>query len=339
MGTLVIFPVVAAMALVALSAHAEVPDVCSVAFTQGIRNNFDVYTAEDRFNLYKQRILKLSSDTYQHFVQSAQSLDISVPIADDLLGLTGSNETKEHEFRQKFDEFKSATYSEARYRHVFQQHDSAISADLLHSWEQCTRNFYSAWLEQKGLVVSVTPLGDYRTFVVTLDVRPAMLNKVNVIGIEPTGQVACSYGPNKLVQPGKTVIGTAAFSMTCTKNPGVAIPFIVNVAQAGRSSPVTVPAEGTKVAELTQQVAELRAELAELRRTNETAHDRITSQIPTHVELSGDDFAPGAHDGIWWWHNESSKCGGSKVTTGVTPGNNALGSTVAIHCASIVLKP
>lgn len=100
---------------------AQVPDVCSVAFTQGIRNNYDVFTEEERFNLFKQRILSLRSESYQQFRSSAQSVGLDLNVLDVLLNLSGSSDERESHFRSHFEEFRAATYSQARYRFLFQR--------------------------------------------------------------------------------------------------------------------------------------------------------------------------------------------------------------------------
>lgn len=229
-------------------AFSQVPDICSIAFTQGIRNNYDVLTEEDRFNLYKQRILNLKSDTYESFRASAQSAGIDLPLAEGLLGLTGKNDEKQSQFKSHYEEFRSATYNQAKYRYYFQSHTSEISSDLLRSWNTCVSLYYATWVSQKGVAASIVPLDDFRRFVVTLDVKPSFLNKVKIIALEPTGQVACRYSNDLPVQPGKTTIDTAAFTMTCSKDPSIVIPFVVNTG-AGRSETITVPAASSKVAE------------------------------------------------------------------------------------------
>jgi hypothetical protein len=259
-----------------------------------------------------------------------------VDFLDELLDLSGSNVEKETHFRSHFEQFRSATYSQSRYRYLFQSHSSEISNSLLMSWNNCMAQFYATWVAQKGVVASVSPLGNFSQFVVTLDVRPALLGSVKILGLEPTTAVACRYANDRLVEPGTTMINTAAFTMTCVKDPSLSIPFVVNT-EAGRSDAITVPAASSKIAELTRLVEELRVQLAELRDSNAREHQSIVASIPNAVELRNGAMAPSARPGNWFFANEQATCGGNRVMYAIMGGASAPGQHVVV-CADIVLK-
>jgi hypothetical protein len=98
------------------SATVQQPDtaICNTAFSQGIRDNYFVLSENDQFKFYQQRLCSANFTSYQSFRSSATGLGISIPLAEGLLGLSGSDEQNLRSFCNSTKAFAKITSSVAR---------------------------------------------------------------------------------------------------------------------------------------------------------------------------------------------------------------------------------
>jgi hypothetical protein len=81
--------------------EAQTPgtEVCNVAFSQGIRDNWVLLTEREQFEAYQDRLCRVKIVSYESFVDTGASLGVDIPLAEALIGIFGSFEDKRSPFR------------------------------------------------------------------------------------------------------------------------------------------------------------------------------------------------------------------------------------------------
>jgi hypothetical protein len=237
-------------------------EVCNIAFSRGIRDNWVLLTEREQFEAYQDRLCRVRFSSYDSFNSTSAGLGVDVPLAEALIGLTGSFEEKRSMFSVQYDRFCRATYFESSDHQKFQSYISRISSALTSSWNRCQELHLQAYLQSKGVFTSVSPVGNLDGFVARVIVRNEFTGDVEISALHPEGQVQCTRGGAPVV-PGVTKINIKDFSLTCSKNPSVEIPFAIET-NFGQPSPIRIPGNVSRIAELAGQVERLRSDLATL---------------------------------------------------------------------------
>jgi hypothetical protein len=234
-------------------------EVCNVAFSQGIRDNFELLTERQQFETYQTRLCDSRFSTYQSFRETAAGLNLSVPLAEGLLGLSGSDTEKSAVFTQNYQRFCSATFFDSQFRERFQSFVSQISSALTASWNRCQELQLNAFLQSRGIFVAITPFGQLDNFLVEVKVRqPGTPTPTIIRSIGPENRVECIRAGQRVTP--NTQIDSTEFQMTCTKHPALEVPFVIET-NFGTTPRVNVPASTSRILELTEQMNNLRNDL------------------------------------------------------------------------------
>lgn len=270
------------LALSAPALHAQPSaEMCNAAFSQGIRDNYQLLTERQQFEFYQSRLCSAKFESYDSFRQTSESLNISLPIAEGLLGLGGSASDRAASFRQKYEAFCASNYFSSEYRERYQSYISQISSALLASWNECVRQHLKGWLDAKGVFAEVSPFGSFDSFVTNVRIRTNDVGQVVIKAIHPDEKVKCSRA-GQPVQYGVTQIDSLEFTLTCYKDPNLVIPFVIET-NRGQTQPIAVPAGTSKILEINDKIDAIRAELAKLRADAGVGDDALLNKINSEV--------------------------------------------------------
>lgn len=234
-------------------------EVCNVAFSQGIRDNFELLTERQQFEVYQTRLCDARFSSYQSFRETAAGLNLSIPLAEGLLGLSGSDAEKSAVFTQNYQRFCSATFFDSQFRERFQSFVSQISSALTASWNRCQELQLNAFLQSRGIFVAITPFGQLDNFLVEVRVRqPGTPTPTIIRSIGPENRVECIRAGQRVTP--NTQIDSTEFQMTCTKHPALDVPFVVET-NFGNTPRVNIPAGTTRILELLEQMSSLRTDV------------------------------------------------------------------------------
>jgi hypothetical protein len=152
---------------------AQIPttEVCNAAFSQGISDNWYLFTERQQFEAYQHRLCRAKFQTYEDFQSTGATLGLDIPLAEGLLGLTGTFDQKKTQFSQSYEKFCTATYYAASDHQRYQSYISQVSSALTQSWNKCQELHLNAYLQQKGVFLSVAPIG--QTEQCSATIRPA----------------------------------------------------------------------------------------------------------------------------------------------------------------------
>jgi hypothetical protein len=166
--------------------------MCNIAFSQGIRDNYSVFSESAQFELYQHRLCSENFTSYQQFSDKSSGLGITIPLAEGLLGLSGSLDQKNGQFNQAYSKFCQNTFFTADSNSRYRSFVSQVSKNLVDTWGKCVGDYLDAWVKAKGVFVSVSPLSNLDMFVASVTVRSEMLNQTVIKDIHPEGQVTCT---------------------------------------------------------------------------------------------------------------------------------------------------
>jgi hypothetical protein len=263
-------------------------EICNAAFSQGIRDNYQLLTEREQFELYQQRLCSARFQSYESFRSSAAGLELSVPLAEGLLGLGGSSEDRARTFQQNYQTFCTSTFHQSEFRERYQSYISQISSALVAGWNRCIELHLQTWLQSRGVFVEVEPFGALDSFIATVRVRTTEPGNILITALQPEGRVTCTRAGSPVI-PGQTQINSLEFTLTCQKHPSLEIPFVVET-NRGQTQRVRVPAGTSKIIELEDELEALRSELSRLRdRTgsNEAALTSLRSTYSAAFETEG----------------------------------------------------
>ncbi len=246
-----------------LSAEGQVPtaEVCNAAFSQGISDNWYVFTERQQFEAYQHRLCYAKFDTYEQFQSASATLGLDIPLAEGLLGLSGTYDQKKSSFKQSYEKFCTSTFYAASDHQRYQSYISQISSVLTQSWNKCQELHLNAYLQQKGVFVSVAPMGQAEQFVSRVQVKNEFTGNVKITALHPEQSVVCYRGGAKVV-PGTTTINIRDFSLTCHKDPTQELVFNVET-NFGQSNQVRVPSGNQRLAEVLGSIEQMRARFNE----------------------------------------------------------------------------
>lgn len=245
--------VLTAAVVLAGSANAQQAEICNAALASGIRDNYYVLTERDQFEQYQKRLCDARFSSYQAFQSGASGFKLDIPLAEGLLGLSGTSENKASKFNENYQKYCEATYFDSSYRERFVSYTSRVSAALADSWLECQKVHTGIWLaaNQKGIYISVTPQENFAEFTVNVSRRTATTTPLRVADITPSGVASC-VREGKPFGPGSEAV-TNEFAFTCTKPQHRAISISVDTSE-GLSNTVLVPAYTSKIAEINDRL-------------------------------------------------------------------------------------
>jgi len=202
--------------------------VCNVAFTQGIRDNYFVFSERDQFVIYQQRLCSANFSTYQAFRDSATSLGLDAITAEGMFGLTGTDAEKAAVFSQKYQSFCRDTFFNEQNRQRYQSYISQVSAALTNNWVRCVEAHLNAWLNTNGVFASVSPFESFSGFVVQVKVKTPVAQPITINALHPDGAITCIRQGQPITQFPSSQINSNEFSLTCHKNPNMSVPFAID---------------------------------------------------------------------------------------------------------------
>ncbi len=233
--------------------------MCNAVFNNSIRNNYEVLSDKQRFKLLQSQLCSANFESYSSYSASAASLGIDVPVADIVLGLSGSASEKSGSFKQSYAAFCTSSYDRYQFRDLFQSKASEISSVLLNSWNKCIETQKDAFLGRQGVFMSLSPNSDLKTFIASIEVRNSITTGARLQAVHPDGLVQCRRG-GKLVAAGY-MFNSKVFDLTCAKPADRDINFSVETDQ-GKTPIAALPAVVPKE---TQVLNRLEADLRLLR--------------------------------------------------------------------------
>jgi len=257
----------------------EGAQLCDVAFSQGIRDNYYLLTENDQFITYQERICKAQFESYEKMRESSSSLGLSFELADILLGLDGSHDQKSRDFLIKYNQFCHSTYYDYENHDKYRKYINTINSELTSSWVKCVELYLDAWLNSQGIFIDVIPQDDFSTFVVHVSRRAVNNDPIIIQTLNPEGSVECRRS-GKPIKVGETLIDQNSFSMTCYKHPNQTITFSMDT-NNGTTNTVKIPGNSKKVLELSDQNRALHSKILSL----ETQLTKINNNIPKSFDL------------------------------------------------------
>jgi hypothetical protein len=269
------------LSMVGSAARAQIPttEVCNAAFSQGISDNWYLFTERQQFEAYQYRLCNAKFESYQAFQAAGATLGLDIPLAEGLIGLTGSFDQKSGQFKQAYEKLCTSTYFSASDHVRYQSYISQVSSALTQSWNKCQELHLQTYLQQKGVFLSVAPIGQTEQFVSRLQIKNEFTGNVTITALHPDQSVDCYRGGTK-VMPGTTTINIRDFSLTCHKDPSAELAFTVET-NFGQSNQVRVPAGNQRLAEVLGNIEEMRARFNERLAAEQT---RVDQMLATRVK-------------------------------------------------------
>lgn len=234
--------------------------VCNVAFTQGIRDNYHVFSHREQFAIYQKRLCDVNFSTYQAFRDAATSLGLDAITAEGMFGLTGTDAEKSAVFSQKYRSFCGDTFFNEQNRQRYQSYISQVSPALTTNWVRCVEAHLNAWLNINGVFASVSPNDSFSGFVVQVKVKTPAAQPITINALHPDGAVTCTRQGQPISQFPSQPISSNEFTLTCAKNPNQPISFVIET-NFGQSQVVTVPAATSKILEMEDRITALQSAL------------------------------------------------------------------------------
>ncbi|WP_202842425.1 hypothetical protein [Luteimonas saliphila] len=235
------------------SSNAQQAQMCNAAISTGIRDNYSIMTEQEQFELFQRRLCDVKFESHENFNSSAAGLGIDIPVAEAIIGLSGSTESKRSSFREKYSSYCEANYFNAAYRSAFSANVSKVSAVLANTWLECHKMHTAAWLaaNQKGIYIDVTPQENFSDFTVTGKRYTPDTGPMVVTDITPAGSFSCHRNGAPFGSGAK--VDTNEFTFSCTKPPQKTVTISLDTSK-GVSNSVTVPAYSSKIEELSSRI-------------------------------------------------------------------------------------
>lgn len=250
--------------LVACAVRAEdfTASICNAALGE-IKDQYSLLSDEEQYDLFKDRMCSAKYDSYESFSQGSGKLGISVPVVEGIIGLNGSAEQKQSEFRVKYDLYCQSTYSQSDYKYRYQLQKQTVSAELARAWTKCIELYKDAYLQRFGTFISVSPVNGLETFAVRVTARNFENTPTVIKAIEPASSVRC-YRQGELIHLGATKVDSVDFLLECKKELSSSVPLAIET-NSGTSQVVRLPSAKNRFDELDSRIAELAGLSAQLR--------------------------------------------------------------------------
>jgi len=113
---------------------AQQAEICNAALSSGIRDNYYVLSEREQYEQYQKRLCDARFSSYQSFQQGASSLKLDIPLAEGLLGLSGSSENRTGKFSETYKNYCESNYFDSQFRQRFTSFSSRVSVALTDSW-------------------------------------------------------------------------------------------------------------------------------------------------------------------------------------------------------------
>lgn len=234
-------------------------DFCKPILSDGIKNNFQVFSVETLFNKYKNRYC----DTRAKFKERIKSgnADGEADILGGLLGKADGNASyTDNELDYLYTNICESTFRQSDFSKTFFENRNTLSAELAKEWNRCNE-IHGQILLARGTYISVSPSDDFSNFSVDLRTKLAE-GSADITGISPAN-VECSTSGVRIGAFPYNVNGKNELLLNCTKSPLVNIDFKVNTS-AGISNEVRLPAQKSKLSELNTEIALLKKDISVL---------------------------------------------------------------------------
>lgn len=271
--------------------YAEEPPldakICNAVLASGIRDNYDLLTVHEQFDLYQKRLCDAEFQTFEQFSKGASEFGLDFSYAKVALGLSSSSQNEDSIFKESYKNFCESTYFNSKVKDLFHLKTSTVSAALASSWLQCQKSYLDTWLSmnEKGMFISAIPQSDFRDFTVQVHRRTPSAKPLKIHGITPdNGSVTCLWEGKKFGH-GSIVKDLNEFSITCTKGEHKQIAFGMSTSE-GNTNTVIMPSQTSKIQELNDRLQtfnnSLEQKIKEL--TNELSN--INSQLKAAKEIA-----------------------------------------------------
>jgi hypothetical protein len=237
------------------------PEMCERLFDVGLAK-YDVASDTTRFSVFHDNLCTSHMDTYQSFSNSSGSLGISIPVAKQILGLTGSEEQNNSNYHQIWDQMCHQQAKQDYFRERFKSSSSTVSTELNTSFTTCMNTYRETFLGTHKVLVTADPYPNLEGFTATI-----YLNSQGLLGHEPKINSIAPDGLNCTYHGAPVVLGTTALTqaqsiLNCQKPADDQVTLRVEVEALPVSNSVTVPGYKLTLADMNQRLTDMQAELA-----------------------------------------------------------------------------
>jgi hypothetical protein len=263
--------------------QATPPDICSAAFRDGLRENYEVLTVKQRFDKLRSQLLSIKSETYSDFVQRATSASagLEIPIIDSMLGFSAdaSSLYKQQHFKERYEQLRTDVNFQQQVYESFKSNSSVLNVGLVAIWNDCAANWLDAYIRvntANGVFLDIAPFDETAGFVARVTVRSDAIRARKVIGISPADAgISCVTSAGASIAS-NTTFNTQRFELTCRKSPDRTIPFSVTT-EDGVTNTVNVPSRTSKLLEMRETFDELLRTVGRLRESLTSAQNEVAN--------------------------------------------------------------
>jgi hypothetical protein len=197
-------------------------DMCNTVAKGSLKDENYSFSDEVHFNELKNLLSTRHFSSYQDWQSAGQSMGLSVPVEDVIVGFDESSHNDASIFQKELDTFLSSDYQQAYSKMKSVSQSATFNQGVLELLEACERDYVKT---QPGTYVSVDAT-DAKNFLVTVNVvRPSgdPSYQVKITTLEPHDQnvLSCTKGDDK----GNSVpihvsdlIEQGSMTMTCIKD-------------------------------------------------------------------------------------------------------------------------
>ena len=261
----------------------QVGDVCSAVLSNGLRDNFSVLSESARYSQFQSILCNANYENYESFSSGSSSLGLTIPLAESLIGLDGSLESKRSNFNERYSAFCASTHSDDQFQQRFVRDESRINAALHTTWLECHRTHVQMYtrLHEKGIYVSIVPQENFSDLSVHVTRTSPRGGDLEILDVSPSSDLRCMRAG---VEFGTgSVVSEREFEFQCTKPAHRAIALTLTTDE-GISNTVVAPSEESRISELNDRLLRANSQVSRL----ETELSRIKQLVEsTQIELSG----------------------------------------------------
>jgi hypothetical protein len=248
----------------------------------GIRDHFQFMSDSYRESRLRSLICSGEFSTQRLISERGGSVGLNLPMAEGVLGFTGSGRVSNQAYDERRQTFCSGVASRNVASDYVSANRQAINTTLVHAWRSCAETYLNTWLNDRNRIyLSIVPTReDMMEFSMFIRHRPLAASPVTIINIPPV--IQCATGDRVTVGAG-TQIGQNEFSLNCRKLHDVSTSVFIELAGSGVSNFVELPAAVTRIDELRSEIMDLRGQLNSLR-----ARLRVSVNLSNLIEIHAD---------------------------------------------------
>lgn len=265
--------------LATTNVFANVQSSCNAILSSGIRDNYFVFSKREQFEIFQKRLCDVQYKTFSDFNSGSSELGIDVPLAEELIGISGTTEAKSSKFSESYKNYCESNFFNYSQKDRFISYSSKVNSSLTESWLTCQKHGINAWLSanQKGIFISATPSADLSSFVITVNRKNSVgIEPVRINGIHPAAVRCTRAGTNFGIA---SAVRQNEFQFECTKPPSQPIDVSIDTTD-GVSNKITIPAITSRLDELQDAL------ITQTEKNNETIQ-KLTSRIDRVVSGKG----------------------------------------------------